>query len=305
MDSFCLETVSGSQVPAVGMGTYLPPQLLPSMVCAAFDAGYRLFDTADDYGTEDGTGDAVCSLIQNGKCKREDLFLQTKVSNEYLAAGGSYIPIYFNNYFDFMQSHSTEEIVREKVETSLRKMRTDYLDSVLIHWMYPDYFVDIWKALIKLKKEGKIRYIGVSNCREVHFAWLEKETGVFPEINQIYISPIGTKTSLINYCKEKSCLVQVYSPLIDLPAKRLDVDVILSIAKKYHKSVAQVILRWNVERGCIPLPRTKNPARLIENMNIFDFSLSRDEVKSISSLNRDYQYIVESTICPDCPRVSV
>jgi diketogulonate reductase-like aldo/keto reductase len=123
-------------------------------------------------------------------------------------------------------------------------------------------------------------------------------TGVCPEINEVYLSPIGTKDGLLNYCKDLGCRVITYSPLMDLSLGRIPEEAIKPIASKYKKSIAQVILRWNVERGCLPLPKTKNPSRLSDNFNVFDFKLTENEVALISALNYDYQYLVESKICP-------
>ena len=117
-------------------------------------------------------------------------------------------------------------------------------------------------------------------------------------MNELYISPIGIKQSLVDYCNNHDCLLMTYSPLMDLASHRIPEKIFQPLMEKYHKSLAQIILRWNIERGCLPLPKTKNPARLKENFDVFDFSLTIEEVNLISSLNYDYQYLVESKICP-------
>ena len=197
-----------------------------------------------------------------------------------------------------MKRHSVEDVVREKVENSLYEMNTSYLDSLLIHYPFPGYFVDIWKTMLQLQKEGIVRYIGVSNFNEQHIKELISVTGVGPNINEIYLSPLGTKDKLVKFCNEHDCIINTYSPLMDVAAGRIQSKGIQVIADKYNKSIAQIILRWNIERGCIPLPKTKNINRLEENFNVLEFKLTEEEVEMISSLNEDFQYIVESRTCP-------
>ena len=186
----------------------------------------------------------------------------------------------------------------EKVNISLREMKTDYIDSLLIHLPYEYYFLDIWNAMIKCQNQGKVRYIGVSNFHKRHIEMLKKHTGVTPQINEIYISPIGTKEEQIKYAHENDIVLMTYSPLMDVAAHRISEDVLRPIMDKYNKSLAQVVLRWNIERGCIPLPKTQKFKRLKENCEIFDFSLTKEEVDTISYLNYDFQYLPESKICP-------
>ena len=294
-----LRNKSGIIVPSIGLGTFpFQGRVMCDMVKSAVNAGYRLFDTSDDYRGESGIGMAIDELSHAQELKREDLFLQTKISDNNAYVDETLKGIFFNPNSKFMQRHSVEEIVREKVNTSLREIHTSYLDSLLIHYPFPGYIVDIWKVMIKLKEEGLVRYIGVSNFHERHIDELIAATGVCPDMNELYISPIGIKQSLVDYCNNHDCLLMTYSPLMDLASHRIPEKIFQPLMEKYHKSLAQIILRWNIERGCLPLPKTKNPARLKENFDVFDFSLTIEEVNLISSLNYDYQYLVESKICP-------
>lgn len=294
-----LKTANGKEIPQIGLGTFpFQGRVMADMVKNAVKEGYRLFDTADDYRGESGIGLAIKELQGEGVFKRGDFFIQTKISDNNAHADEPLSGVYFNKNSKFMKRHSAEELVREKIETSLRELRTDYIDSLLIHYPFPDYMVEIWETMITLKGEGKVRYIGVSNFHERHINKLIENTGVAPEINECYTSPIGTKQSLVGYCNAIGCLFMTYSPLMDLAANRIDVTKLEAIAKKHGKTAAQVILRWNLDRGCLPLPKTKNPKRLAENFDVFNFSLSEDEVETISLMNRDYQYLVESKICP-------
>jgi diketogulonate reductase-like aldo/keto reductase len=289
-----LKTLSGKIIPGIGLGTYpFQGQVMADMVRKAVKVGYCLIDTADDYRGESGIGLAVAS----GFFKREDVFLQTKISNDTAYADEPLAGKYFNKYSQVMERHSVMEIVREKVATSLREMKTDYLDSLLIHYPYPGFFEDIWDTMIKLQNEGVVRYIGVSNFHHRHIDVIKK-IGKSPDINEIYISPIGTKQEQIEYSKESDIQLMSYSPLMDISHNRIPEEQFADIIDKYHKSFSQIILRWNVDRGCIPLPKTKNINRLRENFDIFDFSLTEEEILRISSLNVDFQILPESKICP-------
>ncbi len=286
-------------IPFVGLGTYpFQGKTMTNIVKEAVKLGYRLFDTSDDYRGESGIGTAVHELSNKGIIKREDLFLQTKISDNNAYADETLKGLFFNKNSVYMNRHSVEDIVREKVNTSLCEMDTDYLDSLLIHYPFPGFFVEIWKTMIRLKEEGLVRYIGVSNFHERHIDQLIKDTRVCPDINEIYISPIGSKNSLVDYCNRHGILLVTYSPLIDVAKQRIPIEKIKPLMDKYQKSLAQIILRWNIDRGCLPLPKSKNPLRLKENFEVFDFSLTAEEVKLITSLNYDYQYLVESKICP-------
>ena len=293
-----ITTLDGIEIFPMGLCTYpFQGEDMCRLVENAVSVGYRLFDTADDYRGETGIGMAVERLTKSGRIKRENLFLQTKISADASYNDEPLAGVYFNKYSPFMQRHSVAELVREKVHISLREMRTEYLDSLLIHLPYEDYFPDIWEAMIRLKEEGKIRYLGVSNFHPRHIEQLPKEAK--PDINEIYISPIGTKETQVEYAGKEDILLMTYSPLMDVAAQRIKAEgAIKGIMQKYGKTLAQIVLRWNVDRGCIPLPRTKNPMRLKENFSIFDFQLTADEIETISSMNRAYQYMAESTICP-------
>lgn len=293
-----LTNKKGVEIPMIGLGTFpFQGRVMADMVFNASKIGYRLFDTADDYRGEFGIGLAVSELGSLG-LTREDLFLQTKISDNNAHADEPLIGVYFNEKSMFMKRHTAAEVVREKVSISLREMRTNYIDSLLIHYPYPAYYIDIWKEMIKLKEEGIVRYIGVSNFHERHIENLIHETGVCPEINEVYVSPIGTKQGIIDYCNEHNCLIMTYSPLMDLASDRIPLEPLKTIATKYSKSIAQIMLRWNVERGCLPLPKIKKTNRLVENFQIWDFEITKEEVEEISALNKDYQYIVESKTCP-------
>lgn len=290
-----LKTASGKPVSKVGLGTFpLQGEAMAANMEQAVVLGYNLIDTADDYRGETGIGIAVSC----GKFKREDVFLQTKISNDTAYADEPLAGKFFNKFTPVMKRHSVDEIVREKVQVSLREMQTDYLDSLLIHYPYPDFYVEIWETMIALQKEGLVRYIGCSNFHIRHIDQLKNETGVSPTINEIYISPIGNKAEDVEFSEKNGIQLMTYSPLMDIRIKKIPEEKFAPLMEKYGKSFSQIILRWNVERGCIPLAKSQNPKRMAENINIFDFQLTGEEVAMISSLNRNNQILPETKICP-------
>lgn len=288
------KTKSGLNVPPIGLGTFpFQGQQMADIVKIVSEIGYCLIDTADDYRGETGIGMA----ISQGLVKREDLFLQTKISNDTAYDDEPLAGKFFNRYTPVMKRHSVEEIVREKVSISLREMKTDYIDSILIHYPYPGFYEQIWETLISLQKEGLVRYIGVSNFHKRHCERL-REVGKLPEINEVYISPVATKEDLVLYSKENGIQIMSYSPLMDIRSGRVNIEMCKELVEKYNKSLSQIILRWNIDRGCIPLPKSSNVQRLQENFSVFDFSLTPEEVNCLSSYNMNVQILPETKICP-------
>lgn len=289
-----IRTVSGKQIRKVGLGTFpFQGEMMANIIQDAVEAGYRLFDTADDYRGEIGIGMAMNRHFVN----RQDVFLQTKISNDTAYADEPLAGVYFNPLSKFMKRHTVSEIVNEKVHTSLRKMNTDYLDSVLIHYPYPGYYEEIWSCLQNLRDQGKIRFIGVSNFSIRHLEVL-RTMGESPSINEIYISPIGTKEEMVSYAIHNGIQIMTYSPLMDLTRNNLNNGILVKIGDRYGKSNSQIVLRWNIERGCIPLAKTKSKSRMMENMDVENFKLTQEEIEEISSMNRDFQILKESRICP-------
>lgn len=290
-----LKTASGKPVSMVGLGTFpLQGEDLAKNWETAVSLGYNLIDTADDYRGETGIGISVA----RGSFKRENVFLQTKISNDTAYADEPLAGKFFNKYTAVMKRHTVDEIVKEKVGVSLREMKTDYLDSVLIHYPYPDFYEEIWQTLVALQKDGVIRYIGCSNFHVRHIERLKETSGVAPAINEIYISPIGTKEEDVKYATDNGIQLMSYSPLMDIRIKKIPEEMFLPLMEKYGKSLSQIILRWNIDRGCIPLAKSQNPKRLAENIDIMDFQLTDEEVALICSLNRNNQILPETNICP-------
>lgn len=289
-----LTTKNGKTVMPIGLGTFpFQGQQMAEIIKTAAEIGYSIIDTADDYRGETGIGMAISQGVVN----REELFLQTKISNNTAFDDEPLAGKFFNRYTTVMKRHTVDEIVREKVDVSLREMNTDYIDSILIHYPYPGFYEQIWESLLKLQQEGVVRYIGVSNFHISHCEKL-KNVGKLPEINEVYISPLGTKEELLCYSNDNNIQLMSYSPLMDIRIGRVSEAMFSEIMHKYNKSLSQIILRWNIDRDCIPLPKSSHTSRLKDNFSVFDFKLTEEEIKYISSFNKNMQILPETKICP-------
>lgn len=228
-------------------------------VKAAIKNGYRSIDTAAVYQNEEGVGIG----IKESGVAREELFITSKVWNED-------------------QGYETTLAAFEK---SLERLQLDYLDLYLIHWPGKDKYKDTWRALEKLYKDGKIRAIGVSNFQVHHLEELLKDAEIKPMVNQVEFHPRLTQKEVRDYCKANGIQMEAWSPLMQ--GQLLDNEVIAQIAKKYNKSVAQVILRWDLQHEVITIPKSIKEHRIIENADIFDFELSQEDMDKIDALNKN------------------
>lgn len=228
-------------------------------VKAAIKNGYRSIDTAAVYKNEEGVGIG----IKESGVAREELFITSKVWNED-------------------QGYDTTLAAFEK---SLERLQLDYLDLYLIHWPGKDKYKDTWRALEKLYKDGKIRAIGVSNFQVHHLEELLKDAEIKPMVNQVEFHPRLTQKELRDYCKKQGIQLEAWSPLMQ--GQLLDNDVLTQIAEKYNKSVAQVILRWDLQHEVVTIPKSIKEHRIIENADIFDFELSQEDMDKIDALNQD------------------
>lgn len=297
---------NGVEIPTIGLGTYpMYGKTLIDAVLSAYLAGYRLIDTADNYYNEKDLGESLSQLYHETSATRNDLFLVTKLSDELYPAGsiggGANRGIYFWKNSPVMQApNAVRKIIEKKISDSLKWLKTDYLDALLMHWPYPDYFEEIWFEMERLYKSGVVRSIGVCNCRERHFEKLSKSCEIYPMINQFETSPINTKASLVNYCNEHNVKVMIYSPLMSLRRSYLKKYQIYlrELGEKYKKNPAQIILKFDIQRGMIPIPKSSNISRLESNIDLFEFSLSEDEMKKLMSFNMDLAYMPESRSCP-------
>lgn len=259
---------NGVEMPGLGLGVWKVEDKdeLIGAVHAALNAGYIHIDTAAAYDNEQFVGEAV----ETSGVKREDIFITTKLWNSH---------------------HRYDEALRA-FDRSLEKLRTDYVDLYLIHWPTPrfDDYVEAWRALIRLYEEKRVRAIGVCNFKPAHLARLEKETGILPVIDQVECHPLLQQTELLEYCRGKGIRMEAYSPL--LTGHLGDVAGSLSaIAQKHGKTPAQVCIRFQIERGVVVIPKSVHANRILENADVFDFSLDEEDMKAIAALNRDHRFL--------------
>ncbi|MBD3859418.1 aldo/keto reductase [Bacillus sp. 28A-2] len=254
---------NGVEMPWFGLGVFKVEDgnQVVDAVKAAIRNGYRSIDTAAVYKNETGVGKA----IKESGVKREELFITSKVWN----------------------TDQGYDKALAAFDASLNRLGLDYLDLYLIHWPGPnaDTFKDTWRALEKLYKDGKVRAIGVSNFYIQHLEELLKDAEVVPAVNQVEFHPKLTLVELRQYAKEKGIQIEAWSPLMQ--GKLLDHDVLKDIATRYNKSVAQVILRWDLQSGVVTIPKSINEERIKQNADIFDFELSQEHMEKINALNNN------------------
>ncbi|MCY7864180.1 glyoxal/methylglyoxal reductase [Bacillus spizizenii] len=252
---------NGVEMPWFGLGVFKVENgsEATESVRAAIKNGYRSIDTAAIYKNEEGVGIG----IKESGVAREELFITSKVWNED-------------------QGYETTLAAFEK---SLERLQLDYLDLYLIHWPGKDKYKDTWRALEKLYKDGKIRAIGVSNFQVHHLEELLKDAEIKPMVNQVEFHPRLTQKELRDYCKEQGIQLEAWSPLMQ--GQLLDNEVLTQIAEKHNKSVAQVILRWDLQHEVVTIPKSIKEHRIIENADIFDFELSQEDMDKIDALNKD------------------
>ncbi|MCM3240369.1 aldo/keto reductase [Heyndrickxia oleronia] len=252
----------GLVLPTIGFGTYkLNGNEGANAIKSAIDVGYRLIDSAYNYENEGTVGEAV----RRSSVPRQELIITSKLPGRY---------------------HTYDKAVTT-IQESLYRANLDYYDLYLIHWPNPkqDHYVEAWQALIDAKKWGFIRSIGVCNFLPEHIERLEKETGVLPSINQIELHPFFNQESQRTFHQEKNIITESWSPIARANLL-LENETIKQIAKQHNKTVSQVILRWHVQLGAIPIPKSASPIRQLENISIFDFSLDDAEMKRINELTQ-------------------
>ena len=262
----CYKLSNGVEIPCIGFGTWQTPDgdVCVSSVLSAIEAGYRHIDTAQGYGNEESVGLAV----KKSGIDRKDLFITSKLTNS---------------------EHGYERTLAAFEET-MKKLDMDYLDLYLIHWPNPIAFRDhwqeanagTWKAFEELYKAGRIRAIGISNFRPHHIEELMKTATVAPMVNQIRLCPGETQDEVVDYCRSHNIQLEAYSPLG--VGRIFEVPEMKALAEKYGKSIAQICIRWSLQRGYLPLPKSVTPSRIKENTQVFDFELEAADVQLIADL---------------------
>lgn len=257
---------NGNKIPVVGFGTWQAEngEVAKQAVKSALEVGYRHIDTAMIYGNEASVGEA----IKESGIAREELFITTKLWNK---------------------DHSYEK-AKQAINDSLNNLNLDYLDLYLIHWPNPvDYRkkwqqanADAWRAMEEAVEEEKIKNIGVSNFLPHHLKALEESATIQPVINQIYLNPSDQQKVIVDYCKNKGIVLEAYSPLGTGDIFKL--KELEEIADSHNKTVAQIVLRWSLQKGFLPLPKSVTPSRIKENIDLFDFELSEFDMGLIDAL---------------------
>ena len=268
-------------MPQVGLGTFLiPKDKLSETIGQAFQLGYRQFDTAWRYHNETD----ICKALKENGIKREEVFITTKVNADALYRKDYQYGLH--RFLNVRNSKSVHDVIME----SFDNLGTDYIDLFLIHWPWP-IARKMWKELSTLYREGRIKAIGVSNFLQPHIEALMEESDVVPAVNQFEISPLNTNKPLISYCKEHGIAVEAMSTFshyrsVEPRKEILESDVIRPIAERYHKSIAQVVLRWLVQQDIIIIPKTWEVIHLKENISLFDFTLTDEEMKVIDGMDK-------------------
>ncbi|PLR79653.1 aldo/keto reductase [Bacillus canaveralius] len=261
------DTVSlnnGLKMPIFGLGVYKVEEGNQTFdtVKTALELGYRLIDTAAFYENEAGVGQA----IKESGIPRQDIFVTTKVWND-------------------QQGYDS---TLKAFENSLEKLGLEYVNLYLIHWPVKGKYLETWRALEKIYREGKAKAIGVSNFNIDHLRDILENGTEVPAVNQIELHPLLSQQELRAFCQEKNIKVEAWSPIAR--GRVLEEPVLNQIAEKHGKSPAQVILRWHLQNGVIVIPKSVNPARLQENADIFDFELSNEDIEKINSLNKNERF---------------
>jgi 2,5-diketo-D-gluconate reductase A len=256
-----LKLNDGHSMPQIGLGTAsLNDEAVAPVIVQALKIGYRHIDTAFRYGNQRGVGKG----IRDSGIAREQLFITTKLDGEFQG----------------------DERAIAGLDECLRQLDLDYVDLLLIHWPLPqrDLYVSTWKSFEVLHNSGKARSIGVSNFKPAHLDRLAAETGVRPVANQIQLSPRITRRDHVEYDRAHDIVTVAWSPLGQGKGLLSD-PTLTTIGAKYGKTPAQIVLRWNVEIGVATVPRSSNPERLAQNLAVFDFALTPDEITTISALD--------------------
>ena len=257
---------NGIEMPRLGLGVFRvenSPELI-NAVKVAIENGYRSIDGAAIYGNEEAMGEGIRQGIKEAGISREDLFITSKVWNVDLGY----------------------ESTIAAYEASLERLGLDYLDLYLIHWPVEGKYKEAWRALEHLYKEGRVKAIGVSNFQVHHLQDLLSDAEIKPVINQIELHPYLSQQKVREFCKENDIQVEAWSPLM-AGNGLLENETLKEIAKKYNKTAAQVVLRWDLQSQVVTIPKSTNEKRLIENIDVFDFNLSDDDIAKIDSLNKD------------------
>lgn len=294
---------NGLKMPLLGLGTWesKPGEVKAAVKSAILEAGYMHIDCARVYGNEPEVGEAFAELFSGEKpqAKREEIFVTSKLWN----------------------SDHDPKVVEETCRKTLADLKLEYLDLYLIHWgvalehtgemhptgpngkplLAPISIQETWKAMEELVEKGLVKSIGVANFTGPMIMDLLTYAKIKPVMNQIELHPYNTQTFLVEYCQSQGVEITAYSPLgrlgtVNIPGMKLTEEkVVMALAEKYQKTATQILLNWAVSRKTIAIPKSVNAGRIAENIAIFDFELSEDEVKSLTALNKNFRFVDPSS----------
>ena len=250
----CFVLSNGVEMPALGLGTFpMNDEKVPVALNAAHEVGYSLFDTSASYGNERGVGKALV---------KED-FITTKVSNRDQKRGTVWLGV----------QRSRWRLCRKRI------------DLLMLHWPYPDKFIESWRVLEKLYKRGVCRAIGVANFKVHHLEELLESAEIAPMVNQFERHPMYAERELVDYCIAHDIVPEAYTPFARMDKRLFDDGRLKNLADKYEKKATQIILRWNYQHGVVSIPKTESSTRMLENASVFDFELSAEDMALIDSMD--------------------
>ncbi len=255
---------NGVEMPYFGLGVYLSKdgQEVINAIQWALEAGYRHIDTASIYKNEEGVGEG----LKQGGVPREEVFVVSKVWNN---------------------DQGYDSTLRA-FDESLKRLDLDFLDLYLIHWPVAGKYKESWKALEKIYEEGRVRAIGVSNFLQHHLEDLMSECDVVPMVNQMEFHPFLVQQDLIDFCNENTIQYEAWSPMMQ--GKIFGMEEFKNLSEKYGKSIAQIVLRWDLQKGVVTIPKSAKKERILANADIFDFELSKEDVNLLDSMHRGQRF---------------
>ena len=262
-----IEFYNGNHMPMLGLGTFRVENddTCKEAVKHAIESGYRSIDTAKVYGNEEQVGQGIKEGLESTGLNREDIFVTSK--------------LFFEDF--------GRENVAQAYETSIQKLGLDYLDLYLVHWPGTNeaVMIDTWKGMEDLYKDNRVKNIGVSNFNPDHFEALLAQVSIKPVINQVEFHPYFTQEKLRKYLEAQNIYMESWSPFMN--AQILNDETLNEIGKEVNKTAAQVIIKWNMQHNVVVIPKSVTSSRIEENIDVFDFELSADQMKRIDDLNKD------------------
>lgn len=262
---------NGVEMPQLGLGTWpMNDAEAAETVALALDMGYRLIDTAENYENERGVGEG----IRRSGVARDEVFVTTKFNRKWHSVDG----------------------VRQACEASLERLGLDYIDLFMVHWPNPDQgrYVEAYQGLVRLQEAGLVRAIGTSNFKPTHLQRLF-DAGLCPQVNQIHLDPWHARADHVEVHEARGIVTESWSPLGRANAMLAD-PAIVDVARHYGRTSAQIVLRWHTQLGYVPVPKSSNPERLAQNLDVFDFELTAEELAAISALDHPDPEMLDSDV---------